>query len=146
MRFSIGPPYLSLRWLVYGDHIHEYHAVLYRTAVLVLAVVGVRGQELRDEVAVAGMNLDGVESSVTCDAYCIAEILDDLMYLILSQTMNESRRIEIESAGCSYGPLSAVHPVRHVAAVSELYAGLGSCRMYGVCQVSQARDDLRTHP
>ena len=42
-------------------HVHEAHAVLQRAAEEVVPVVGGGGEELADEVAVAGVYLDGIE-------------------------------------------------------------------------------------
>ena len=135
----------SLHYLLH-DHVHELHAVLQRAAELIAAVVGVGREELRDEVAVTGVYLHSVEPSVAGDAHSVAEVLDGLEYLVLTQTVYEGRGVEIEAAGGSYRPLSAVHPVRHVAAVAELDAGLGAGCVYRVGQVAQAGDDLGTHP
>ena len=135
----------SLHHLLH-DHVHELHAVLQRAAELIAAVVCVGREELRDEVAVAGVYLHSVEASVAGDAHCVAEVLDNLEYFVLTQTVYEGRGVHVEAAGGSYGSLSAVHPVRHVAAVAELDAGLCAGCMYRVGQVAQAGDDLGTHP
>jgi hypothetical protein len=56
------------------DHLAEKaHAAVERAAVRVGAVVGIRGEELADEVTVAGVHLDGVEAGVAREVDGAAE-------------------------------------------------------------------------
>ena len=47
-------------------HAHKSHAVVERASVFVTPPVGVRGQELADEITVSGMDFYCVESGITC--------------------------------------------------------------------------------
>ncbi len=61
----------------------EARAVLQRPAVLVLPVVDRRGEELRDQVAVAAVDLDAVELGLARPAGGLPEGVDDLVDLRL---------------------------------------------------------------
>ena len=54
--------------------LHKAHTVLERAAVFVVAVIGIRRQELADQVAMSGMNLNAVESRFACQIHGVAEV------------------------------------------------------------------------
>ena len=58
----------------FHTHIHESHTVFERTSVFIFAVVGIRREELTDEVAVSRMYLHGVKSGFTRQIYSPAEV------------------------------------------------------------------------
>ena len=58
------------------DHAHEAHPVLERPAELVMAVVGVRREELADQIAVSRMYLHAVETGFPGEVDSIAEGID----------------------------------------------------------------------
>ena len=107
------------------DQAHEAHAVVEAAAPTVVAVVGIGGKELADEVAVSGVDFDAVETGLTGKIDSIAEVVDSLEDFGFGHGADESGRVEIESGGGTDGRLAAGGAVCHIAAMAQLDGGLG---------------------
>ena len=130
-----------------ADHqLHQAHPVLQASAETVAAVVGIRREELADEVAVARVDLDAVEARCAGEFHRMAEILHQGQDLVFAQGAHESRRIQVESRRRAHGHAPAGRPVGHVAAVPQLDGRLRPLGVDGVRDVPQRRDDLLAHP
>ena len=127
-------------------HAHEPHAVVERASVFVMAVVGIRREELADEVTVSGVNLDGVESCIASVVDRVAEGPGHRLDFVLVHTPHKGGRIEVESGRGRDGNLACRAAVRHVAAVAQLNGGLGPFGMNGVGDASQRFHDFGAHP
>ena len=86
---------------------HEAHTVVQASSELILAVVGVRREELGNEISVSGMDLNGVETCLYGQPDCISESFCDLVYLLMVHPMHESGGVQIETAGGSLRPAAA---------------------------------------
>ena len=128
------------------DHAHQAHTVLKRAAKTVVPVVGVWREELADQVAVAGVDLDAVEASTARQADCIAEIVHEGVNLVLAQRACKRRGVEVETSGSPDGHASAGGPVSHIAAVPQLDGCLRPLGMHGVGDFPQRGYDLLAHP
>lgn len=127
-------------------HVHETHAVGKRAAVLIMAMVGVGRQELRDEISVTGMYLDAVETRLVSRIHRPSEILGERDALAAAHAAHEGRGIEVETGRRTNGEATGCRPVRHVATVTYLYAGSSTFGVYGVGDVLQTGYDLGTQP
>ena len=126
--------------------VHKAHPVLQAAAELIVAVVGVRREELRDEVAVAGVQLDGIDARFVSDVNRFAEVLYDFVNLAAAQPSDESRRIEVEAGRSSHRELACGEPVGHIAAVAYLDADGRAFCVDGVGHIAHRRDNLVTQP
>ena len=68
-------------------------------------------QKLRDQVAVAGVDLDGVEARLDCEFHGAPIGVSDLVYLFHIHLLDESRGVEVESSACA---------VRHTSAYTSV--------------------------
>ncbi len=125
---------------------HEVHASLERSSELIAPPVGVRGEELRDKVTVAGVHFHAVETGVTCCPHSVAEQARQFADLILAQGAHQSGRVEVEASACSHRSPSGSRAVGHVAAVADLDRGLGAGSMDAVGDFTQRGHDLRPEP
>ena len=125
---------------------HKAHSVIQAPAKFVLPPVGVRGEELADEVAVAGVDFDTVESCLAGELHGVSEILDYGEDLVLLEGSGKGRGVEVQSAGGPDRGASAGRAVSHIAAVAELYGCLGAFGVYGVGELPKFRDYLLAHP
>ena len=100
---------------------HEARAVLELAAVLVLAVVDRRAEELRDEIAVRAVQLDAVRAGLARAARALAERLDDVLDLLDGHplALESVQRILVVGRAQTLGVLDAGH-VALTAAVAEL--------------------------
>ena len=127
-------------------HAHKSHAVVERASVFVTSPVGVRGQELADEITVSGMDFYCVESGITCCIDGSAKGFCDFLDFVFTHSSHKCGGIEVESGRCRYGNLAGCAAVRHIAAMSKLNGGFGSLVVNGICNASQRFDDFGSHP
>ena len=126
--------------------LHEAHAVLEAASELVAAVVGVGREELADQVAVAGVDLHAVESGLAGEVHGMAEVVGDAEYLVLAQSAHEGGGVEVEAGRGPDGGAAAGGAVGHVAAVAELYGGLGALGVDCIGEFAELGHYLLTHP
>ena len=125
---------------------HEVHAVVEASAVTVVAMIGVGRKELRDEVAVSGVNLHRVKAGLHREPDSVAVGLDDEIYVLLLHLPVEGGGVEVKPVDCADRGLAAGAPVGHVSAVAELDAGLRAFSMNRVGEPFEFRNNLLTHP
>ena len=123
--------------------IEEPYAILKRTSVLVMPMVGTRADELGDEVCVSGMYLDTVEATLACPIDSFAELLNHIVYLIDFEATMDSRAIEVEPCIGADRHTVACIEMRHIAAVTELDRRFRALRMDSVGQFLHIRNDIR---
>ena len=111
----------------------------------IMTVVEVGIQELIYQIAVTAMNLYTVESCFTCQIYSCTEFPGHRSHLLNAQPTYQGRTVQIESCAGTNGNASADFLVAHIAAVSQLNAGSSTSLMYAVGEVTQVRNNLRTH-
>ena len=131
---------------LFETHPHEAHAVFERASVFVAPMVGVGREELRDEIAVPGMDLHGVESGVVGGADGASEVFGDLFDLAAAHAAHGGVGVEVHARRCADGHLPGGGPVCHVSAVSDLNGGGGSFAVDGVGDVAQPGDDRGAEP
>ena len=126
--------------------IHEAHAVLETASELVFAAVGVGGEELAYQVAVAGVYLHAVEPGFAGEIHCGAEVVGNLKDFIPAQPAHEGGGVEVESRGGPDRGAAAGRAVGHVSAVAELNGGLGAFGMDGVGELPELGHYFPAHP
>ena len=129
------------------DHqLHETHPVLQAAAETVVAVIGVRREELADEITVAGMDFHAVETCLPGELHGVTEILHQREDFLFAQFPDESRGIEVEAAGGTHGHASAGAAMCHIAAMAQLDGRLRAFGVDGVRDLFQCRHDFFPHP
>ena len=126
--------------------VHETHTVFQRPAVDVMTAVGVGRKELADEIAVAGMYLDSVETGFASQADGIAVSTRHSRQLVGAKASDECRRIEVETCCGAYRRTAADALVRHIAAMSQLDGRRCALRVYRIGELAQASYYLLAHP
>ena len=130
-----------------GHHLtHKAHTVVQAAAIFVVTVIGIGRQELADEVAVARVNLDAVETGLTRQLHGFAEVFHQLFDFVFAQATDKGRRIGIEARRRTDGRASAGRTVGHIAAVAQLNGSLGTFRVDSIRQFLQFRNNLFPHP
>ena len=109
-------------------------------------MIGIRREELADQVAVAGVDLHTVESRLPGKCDGVAEVLDQPLDLVLAQGAGKGRRIKVEAAGGADGGAAAGAAVRHIAAMAELDGRLGALFVDGIRNFPKCGNDLLAHP
>ena len=126
--------------------VHETHTVFQRPAVDVMTAVGVGRKELADEIAVAGMYLDSVETGFASQADGIAVSTRHSRQLVGAKASDECRRIEVETCCGAYRRTAADALVRHIAAMSQLHRCSSTLGMNSISELAQASYYLLAHP
>lgn len=127
-------------------HAHEAHAVVERAAVFVAAVVRIGREELRNEVAVAGVHLHRVEARLVGRVDGASEVAGHLFDLLAPHAPHGGVGVEVESPRGADGYLPGGGQVGHVAAVADLDGGGSPFAVDGVGDVAQPRHDGRAQP
>ena len=109
-------------------------------------MVGVGREELADQVAMSGMNLNGIHPCFTSQVHGLPIGSGHRWKLRGVQPTHEGWGVEIESAGCTNRGTPADAFVRHVSTVPQLDGSSGSLFVDRIGQLTQPRDNLLAHP
>ena len=129
------------------DHLEqEARAILQRAAVLVGAVVDAGREELREQVAVGGMQLDAVEAGLARAPGAAGERLDELLDLGLARRRGRESRAATPCgwSSSSDGRCGIVH-ARHVhlpARMAELHDVLAVEPVHRLAEPLPQRDEI----
>ncbi len=127
-------------------HIHEPHAVGQRTAEFVAAMIGIRRQELRDQITVPRVHLHAVETRFVGRRHGAPEVARHVGDLRTAQLAMERRGIEVETSRGRHGETSRGRPVGHIAAMADLDSRGSALTVYVVGYVLERGHDLVAKP
>ena len=125
--------------------VEEAYAVLKRTAILIVTMIGAGRDELRNKVSMTGMNLHAVKTGLATEVHSLTEFPNHLLDLTHLQAAMDGRAVQVKAIGGADGHTMAGREVRHIAAVTELDAGFSTLCVDGIGQFAKSRQSLRTN-
>ena len=90
-----------------NDLLNEAHSVLEAAAILIFTEVGVWREELLEKISMRAVELNTIDAGFLASYSTVAELLDQLQYLVMCQSSGRLLRVQANSVRSGYARLTS---------------------------------------